>query len=284
MTELRSPVKHALRNTTTQTAVARMWSRIEARERTQPRKSWLRAWPVAATLVLAGSLAFAKSWPRARRDPAPPHPAVTSVSVTALKAAPGIPVPTLAPAPPLPASPAILSSVRSVNRVPAAPATASEAVAKETWRQFAARGEHQKAYAELGKGGIALEAQSASVTDLFALADVARLSGHPTEAVGPLERILAHQPTDARASLAALTLGRIQLRSLSNPPAAAQSLQQALSLNVPTGLAEDTYALLIESLSRSGNAGAARDAYSRFAEQFPESARAPELRKWLRDP
>ena len=102
--------------------------------------------------------------------------------------------------------------------------------------------------------------------------------------MGPLERILAHQPTDARATLAALTLGRIQLRSLSQPAAAAQSLQQALSLNVPTGLAEDTYALLVESLSRSGNAGAAREADAQYAERFPESARAPELRKWLRDP
>jgi transmembrane sensor len=171
-----------------------------------------------------------------------------------------------------------------MNRVPAAPATASRAVANETWRQLAARGENQKAYAELGRGGIALEAQSASVTDLFALADVARLSGHPAEAVGPLERILAHQPTDARAALAALTLGRIQLRSLSQPAAAAQSLQQALSLSVPAGLAEDTYALLVESLSRSGNAGAAREAYAQYAERFPASARAPGLQKWLRDP
>ncbi|HEX7453419.1 MAG TPA: hypothetical protein VF294_14090, partial [Polyangiaceae bacterium] len=276
MTELRSPVKHALRNTTTQTSVARMWSRIEARERTRPRKSSLWVWPVAATLLVVGSLAFAKTWPRARRDPAPPSAAGTSISVTARKTAPTIPAPASAPASApaaqLPASPAISSPVRSVNRVPAAPATALRVVANETWRQLAARGENQKAYAELGKGGIALEAQSASVTDLFALADVARLSGHPAEAVGPLERILAHQPTDARAALAALTLGRIQLRSLSQPAAAAQSLQQALSLNVPTGLAEDTYALLVESLSRSGNAGAAREAYAQYAERFPESA------------
>jgi hypothetical protein len=71
---------------------------------------------------------------------------------------------------------------------------------------------------------------------------------------------------------------------MSQPAAAAQSLQQALSLSIPTGLAEDTYALLVESLSRSGNAGAAREAYAQYAERFPASARAPELQKWLRDP
>jgi transmembrane sensor len=283
MTELRSPVKHALRNTTTRASVARMWSRIEARGRTQRRKSVLQAWPLAATLIVVGSLAFAKTWPRARHAsaPAPTNAASTSSSVTTRKAAPAI-HPQVAPEP---TSEAISSPVSTMNRGPTPPpATPSEAVASETWRQFAARGENQKAYAELGQGGIALEAQSASVTDLFALADVARLSGHPKEAVGPLERILAQQSTDARAPLAALTLGRVQLRSLSAPAAAAQSLQQALALGVPAGLAEDAYALLVESCSRSGSSEATRSAYSRYIARFPESPRAPELRKWLRDP
>ena len=281
MTELRSPVKHALRNTTTRASVARMWSRIEARGRTQPRKSVLRAWPLAATLIVVGSLAFAKAWPRARHASAPTNAAGTSSSVTTRKAAPAI----HAQAVPQPTSEAISRPVSTINRAPTpAPAPPSEAVASETWRQFAARGENQKAYAELGQGGIALESQSASVTDLFALADVARLSGHPKEAVGPLERILSQQSSDARAPLAALTLGRVQLRSLSAPAAAAQSLQQALALGVPAGLTEDTYALLVESCSRSGNSEATRQAYSRYIARFPESARAAELRKWLRDP
>jgi transmembrane sensor len=280
MTQLRSPVKHALRNTTTRTSVARMWSRIEARGRSQPRKSVLRAWPLAATLIVVGSLAFAKTWPLAQRVSAPTNAAGTGSSVTTRKAAPAI----RAQAAPQPTSATISSPVSAVNRGPTPPATPSAAVASETWRQFAARGENQKAYAELGQGGIALESQSASVTDLFALADVARLSGHPKEAVGPLERILSQQSTDARAPLAALTLGRVQLRSLGTPAAAAQSLQQALALGVPAGLAEDTYALLVESCSRSGNSEATRQAYSRYIARFPQSPRATELRKWLRDP
>jgi transmembrane sensor len=280
MTELRSPVKHALRNTTTRSSVARMWSRIEARGRSRPRKSVLRAWPLAATLIVVGSLAFAKTWPRARPASAPANAAGTSSSVTTRKPAPAI----RAPAAPQPTSSAISSPVSAMNRGPTPPATPPEAVASETWRQYAARGENQRAYAELGQGGIALESQSASVTDLFALADVARLSGHPKEAVGPLDRILSQQSSDARAPLAALTLGRVQLRSLGTPAAAAQSLQQALALGVPAGLAEDTYALLVESCSRSGNSEATRQAYAQYAARFPESPRAAELRKWLRDP
>jgi len=153
----------------------------------------------------------------------------------------------------------------------------------EAWRTFAAQGKNDRAYAELGPNGIAQKSRSSSVEDLFALADVARLSGHPTEALDPLQRIVAEHSNDARASLAALTAGRIQLRSLLMPALAAKTLEKALALGVPTGLAEDTYALLIEALSRSGNQQRARAAYETFSARFPGSARSAELMTWVRD-
>jgi transmembrane sensor len=122
------------------------------------------------------------------------------------------------------------------------------------------------------------------VEDLFALADVARLSGHAQEAVSPLDRIVAEHSSDPRAPLAALTLGRIQLRSLGMPAASARSVQRALALGVPEGLADDAQGLLIESLSRAGDAEGARAAYARFLARSPGSPRAAELRKWVRDP
>jgi len=98
-------------------------------------------------------------------------------------------------------------------------------------------------------------------------------------------RCILSDPSGADSEIGATpSLGMYLWTHHGPPAAAAQSLQQALALGVPAGLAEDTYALLVESLSRSGDAGAAREAYSQYAEQFPESARAPELRKWLRDP
>jgi transmembrane sensor len=153
----------------------------------------------------------------------------------------------------------------------------------EPWRAFAAQGKNDKAYAELGPNGIALKSKSASVEDLFDLADVARLSGHPAEALDPLQRIVLEHAKDARAPLAALTAGRIQLRSLLMPALAARSLEKAIALGVPTGLGEDTYALLVEALSRSGDEHRARAAYETFSARFPASSRSAELRTWVRD-
>jgi hypothetical protein len=102
--------------------------------------------------------------------------------------------------------------------------------------------------------------------------------------VEPLERIVAQHGNDPRAPLAAITLGRIELRTLGNPIQAARALQTALALHVPEGLAEDTHALLIESLARSGNHGGARIAYDEYLARFPESDRKPELERWIRAP
>jgi transmembrane sensor len=153
----------------------------------------------------------------------------------------------------------------------------------ETWRRFAAEGKNDQAYAVLGRAGIASESESAPVADLFALADVARLSGHPADAVDPLRRIVADHSNDSRAALAALTLGRVRLRSLAMPAAAAQSLEKAIALGVPVQLAEETHGLLIESLSRMGEREHARAEYERFRARFPASTWSGDLQKWVSD-
>lgn len=95
---------------------------------------------------------------------------------------------------------------------PASPAVASAADAAPTWRQLAQGGDDDGAFALLGADGIGREARGArSVDDLFLLADVARRSGHPAEAVAPLERAIAAHATDPRAAVAAITLGRLHL-------------------------------------------------------------------------
>jgi transmembrane sensor len=175
-----------------------------------------------------------------------------------------------APPPPRPAHAAV-----------AQPAAAST---NATWRQLAAAGANDDAYATLGQGGVASAAKTASVEELFALADVARLSGHAAEAIDPLQRIVDHHADDARASLAALTLGRIQLRALDEPREAAAWLATAITLGLPAGLTEETYALQIEALSRAGDRAAARRAYARFVERFPSSTRTAELQRWIADP
>src|SRR5690606_29525095 len=63
------------------------------------------------------------------------------------------------------------------------------------WRALANRGRHHEAYAALRDRGIARESEHASPEQLLLLADVARLSGHPAEAVRPLERLITVHPT-----------------------------------------------------------------------------------------
>jgi hypothetical protein len=223
----------------------------------------------AAGEVAEGASARA---PRANADrPAPPVASARSQTQPPLEAAP---------------APALSTSARPVvSPVPAAPPSAAHAEgAGDGWRELAARGDNDRAYAALGRGGVVEASRSASVEDLFALADVARLSGHPQEAAPPLERILEEDSSDPRAPLAALTLGRIQLRSLGAPAAAARSVRRALALGVPAGLTEDAYALLVESLSRAGDADGARGAYAQLLERAPGSERTAELRRWVRDP
>jgi transmembrane sensor len=103
---------------------------------------------------------------------------------------------------------------------------------------------------------VASVARSASVEDLLALADVARLSGHPRDAIEPLERVVTEHAEDPRASLAALTLGRVELHSLGEPALAARAFEKAIALNIPGGLAEDARTLLAEARAKARNAEA----------------------------
>src|SRR6185312_2698530 len=80
------------------------------------------------------------------------------------------------------------------------------------WRSLALAGSYDSAYVELAKAGPASVRDEPA--DLFLAADVARLSKHSAEAERPLERIVERYPTDARAPLAAFTLGRVRLEEL----------------------------------------------------------------------
>ena len=107
------------------------------------------------------------------------------------------------------------------------------------WRELARGGRQRDAFAALGPQGLMRETKRLGVADLLVLADVARLSGHPREAVAPLERILRDFPRDPQAPLAALALGRLELDTLDRPARAAAALNRALALGVPRSLRED---------------------------------------------
>jgi transmembrane sensor len=178
-----------------------------------------------------------------------------------------------------------LEVVLKADPEPMPPARA-EAIEKSAaapgWLAHAEQGKFKDAYTELGGAGLRQEAQRTdSLERLLMLADVARLSGHPAEAVAPLERIVGHHAGRPEAALAAVTLGRLQLDQLGNPSEAARVLERALALGVPLGLREDVYARLVEANVRAGNGAAARAVSSRYEREFSNGRRRDEISRWL---
>jgi transmembrane sensor len=155
---------------------------------------------------------------------------------------------------------------------------AEEAAAERgAWRELARRGRPADAFAVLGLQGVRRETRRLGVADLLALADVARLSGHPAEAVGPLERILSDFAHDPQAPLAAFALGRLELDALSRPRQAAAAFERALELGVPRSLREDAHARLAEAHERAGDVGAARAAAAAYLREFPSGRHRAEM-------
>jgi transmembrane sensor len=135
---------------------------------------------------------------------------------------------------------------------PSAPAQAqAPAHAGAGWRELERTGRHREAFAALGAQGIRRESKRLGIADLFALADVARLSGHPTEAIAPLQRIVDGFAHDPQAPLAAFALGRLLLDDLDRPAAAAAAFNRALELGPPRSLRDDVRLRLEEARSRT---------------------------------
>jgi transmembrane sensor len=118
------------------------------------------------------------------------------------------------------------------------------------------------------------------VDDLLALADVARLSGHPADAVIPLTRVVTEHAGDPRASLAAFTLGRLELDSLRHPALAAAAFERAMALGLPQSLQEDALARLVEARAQAADAPGARSAAEEYERRFPAGKRLDEVRRW----
>lgn len=169
----------------------------------------------------------------------------------------------------LPAAPAGETPTPPAADQPAASAP-PEFVIHAGWRELARSGRQRDAFAALGERGLAREARQAGVADLLLLADVARLSGHPREAVAPLQRILDVYPRDAQAPLAAFALGRLELDTLDAPARGARALERALALGLPQSLREDARARLVEAHARAGDTAAARAAGQSYLHEFPD--------------
>jgi transmembrane sensor len=150
------------------------------------------------------------------------------------------------------------------------------------WRQFADHGAYDDAYETLGAEGVsALTTAAQSVDELFALADVARFSGHTNEALAPLTRIVDTHPTDSRAGLAAYTLGKLYLEQLSHFADAADAFAKADALGLPAALEEAARAKQVRALAIAGDPRAA-EAGRRYLEFYPDGRYRERVESWLK--
>lgn len=115
-------------------------------------------------------------------------------------------------------------------------------------------------------------------SELLLLADVARLSHHPADAVAPLSRLLREHATDPRAPLAAFTLGRVLLDELGRPREAAQSFLRVQELDPDGPLSQDALAREVEAWSRAGEAASARARALQYVQKYPAGRRLHSVR------
>jgi transmembrane sensor len=207
---------------------------------------------------------------------------VAGESLDVTEAVPGTPGAVAESAPFEPASAA--GEALAPGAEEAEPIAAEETIARAPWRELARRGRPADAFAVLGAQGVRRETRRLGVGDLLALADVARLSGHPAEAVGPLERILSDFAHDPQAPLAAFALGRLELDALARPRQAASALERALELGVPRSLREDVRARLVEAHQGAGDGAAARAAAEAYLREFPSGRHRAEMETALASP
>ncbi len=153
---------------------------------------------------------------------------------------------------------------------------------QQDWRRSVRQGDWSDAYDALGTDGLRREARQAdTVAELLLLADVARRSGHPSEAVAPLERAIEDYPADRRAAVAAFTLGLLESERLNRPQRAIRAFRRCVDLGPPGALREDAWGRLAEAHGRAGQYGAARQAAREYLRRFPEGSRAERFRRWI---
>jgi transmembrane sensor len=155
-------------------------------------------------------------------------------------------------------------------------ASAARGASGEAWRTAAREGRYGPAFNLLQQDGF--ETVRDEPNDLLLAADVARLSGHPRDAVKPLRTLLHRYRRDPRSPAAAFTLGSVLMRDLGRPREAAQAFADAERLAPSGNLAEDAIARAAEAWHRAGDDTRARAELARYASAYPRGRHLASLR------
>ena len=124
----------------------------------------------------------------------------------------------------------------------------------------------------------------AELVRLLARADEARLDGQLRVAAEVFERVVRDYPNDPRAGLAAFTLGRLYLDQLGRPDRAAKAFARACSLGLPSSLAEEGSARLVDALARAGQHARACVAAADYTARFPNGLHRGDVETWTSCP
>jgi transmembrane sensor len=127
-----------------------------------------------------------------------------------------------------------------------------------------------------------LSKQSKSVDELFQLADVARLSGHPSDAIAPLRTIITDNKKNPKAGLAAYILGRIYLEQLFSYGKAVDAFDEASALGIPEALQEAAAVKTINALLLQQNARGLAGAEA-YLTQYPEGRYRKQVQGWIKE-
>jgi transmembrane sensor len=147
----------------------------------------------------------------------------------------------------------------------------------EGWREQAERGEFKQAFAQLPRAD---EMAAMSVAELLLAADTARLSGHPEAALPWLTRVMKTHADDARAPLAAFTLGGVLLQQLGRPREAEAAYAEARATTRSAALAQDALARQVEAAHRAGDDARARKLALEYLTLYPEGRRMHAVRRF----
>jgi transmembrane sensor len=153
-----------------------------------------------------------------------------------------------------------------------APASGAPASSPRTpsWKMLALEGRNREAYALLRDH----RKNVRDPDDLLLAADVARLSGHPADAVPYLERLIKESGNHPKAAMAAFALGRVLMTSLGQPEKAALEFAEARARAKGGSLAEDALAREVEAWAQAGARARARERAQEYLRLYPRGQRS----------
>jgi transmembrane sensor len=171
-----------------------------------------------------------------------------------------------------------VSSVKAEGAEPRAAATrAARANGAQNWRQHAEQGDFNRAFALLTKERTRV---ADDVEELLLAADAARLSGHATQALPYLRKVVEVHDRDPRAPLAAFTLGSVLMHQLGRPREAEAAYARARALSPGGSLAQDALARQVEAAHRAGDTARAGELALEYIERYPDGRRVQAVRRF----